>query len=148
LSAARLVESLEIVAAGEKVLPPQLLDVLGENIPRQDAETSSISLKGANLTDREMQLLACLVSGMPNKLIARRLNISEATVKVHVKAVLRKLELQNRTQAAMWGAGQGVRNILDDPGLSAPAATTVGEKAILNIPAKTTAGSSRQKGKD
>jgi two-component system nitrate/nitrite response regulator NarL len=120
LSAARLVESLEMVAAGEKVLPPQLLDVLSEDNGRHDADSAAMSVKSAKLSDREMQLLRCLVAGMPNKLIARRLDISEATVKVHVKAVLRKLDVRNRTQAAMWGASNGVGNMLDPVEVSSP----------------------------
>lgn len=120
LSAARLVESLEMVAAGEKVLPPQLLDILGDETLRPDAETSATSLSSANLSDREMQLLRCLVAGMPNKLVARRLDISEATVKVHVKAVLRKLGVRNRTQAAMWGAMRGIGNMLDQADAGSP----------------------------
>jgi two-component system nitrate/nitrite response regulator NarL len=114
LSAARLVESLETLAAGEKVLPAQLLDALRESTSLQDDDVGSVSLKSASLTDREIQLLGCLVSGMPNKLISRRLNITEATVKVHVRAVLRKLNLRNRTQAAMWAATRGVGSALDE----------------------------------
>jgi len=55
---------------------------------------------------RELEILACLVSGHPNKIISRQLEISEATVKVHVKAILRKIGVQNRTQAAIWAVGE------------------------------------------
>lgn len=54
------------------------------------------------LSDREGQFLNCLLVGMSNKLIARHLDIAEATVKVHLRSVLRKLKVQNRTQAAIW----------------------------------------------
>ena len=54
------------------------------------------------LSEREMEILNCLVSGHPNKVIARNCNISEATVKVHLKAILRKIRVANRTQAAVW----------------------------------------------
>ncbi len=120
LSAARLLESLEQVASGEKVLPPQLLDVLNEGSVRQD-EASEKGSKHAELTDRETWLLRCLVAGMPNKAIARRLGITEATVKVHVKAVLRKLEVRNRTQAAIWGASRGFGDMLQDGDAVPPA---------------------------
>ncbi|TPG21598.1 DNA-binding response regulator [Sphingomonas koreensis] len=60
------------------------------------------------LSDREIEILRCLVIGYPNKLISRRLDISEATVKVHVKAVLRKLKVQNRTQAAIYALHHGL----------------------------------------
>ena len=46
--------------------------------------------------------MTCLRDGAPNKVIARKLNLSEATVKVHVKAILKKIGASNRTQAALW----------------------------------------------
>ena len=61
----------------------------------------------ASLSGRENQILGCLVHGLPNKLIARELKMAEATVKVHLKAVLRKLKAQNRTQAAIWAINRG-----------------------------------------
>jgi two-component system nitrate/nitrite response regulator NarL len=53
------------------------------------------------LSDRENEILGCLVSGHSNKTIARKLDIAEATVKVHVKGLLRKMQVSNRTQAAV-----------------------------------------------
>jgi DNA-binding NarL/FixJ family response regulator len=55
------------------------------------------------LSGREKSILRCLIEGDSNKAIARKLDIAEATVKVHVKAILRKIQVQNRTQAAVWG---------------------------------------------
>ena len=54
------------------------------------------------LSTREGEILRCLESGSPNKVIARQLDMAEATVKVHIKAVLRKINVDNRTQAAVW----------------------------------------------
>jgi two-component system, NarL family, nitrate/nitrite response regulator NarL len=54
------------------------------------------------LSRREMAILRTLTEGASNKIIARKLVITESTVKVHMKAILRKLRLQNRTQAAIW----------------------------------------------
>jgi two-component system nitrate/nitrite response regulator NarL len=54
------------------------------------------------LSDREHVILMHLTEGASNKHIARELNIAEATVKVHVKSLLRKIRVNNRTQAAMW----------------------------------------------
>ena len=51
---------------------------------------------------REQEILSCIGRGMSNKLIAREWNISESTVKVHVKAILRKIRVKNRTEAALW----------------------------------------------
>ncbi len=61
-----------------------------------------------SLSDREAQILQCLVNGASNKLIARDLDITEATVKVHIKGLLRKVRVNNRTQAAIWGVTNGV----------------------------------------
>ena len=55
-----------------------------------------------HLSPRETSILRCLARGASNKLIARDLQISEATVKVHVKAILRQIGVANRTQAAIW----------------------------------------------
>jgi two-component system nitrate/nitrite response regulator NarL len=55
-----------------------------------------------SLSRREMLILRMLMQGASNKVIARSLVITESTVKVHMKAILRKLRLQNRTQAAIW----------------------------------------------
>lgn len=68
----------------------------------------------ARLSGREDQILECLVQGLSNKLIARHLDMAEATVKVHLKALLRKLKAQNRTQAAIWA----VRSKISTPRLA------------------------------
>lgn len=58
-----------------------------------------------HLSPRETSILRCLARGASNKLIGREIKISEATVKVHVKAILRKIGATNRTQAAVWAMG-------------------------------------------
>ena len=68
-------------------------------------EPSSESQAGdvaRSLSHREMSVLRALMEGASNKVIALKLVMTESTVKVHVKAILRKLRLQNRTQAAVW----------------------------------------------
>ena len=69
------------------------------------AITSDPQLKVA-LSKREQQIIDCLVCGLPNKSIARELNITEATVKVYVKGLLRKIKVSNRTQVAIWALQQ------------------------------------------
>ena len=64
---------------------------------------------GHNLSPRESQVLTSLAQGKSNKLIARVCQISEATVKVHLKAILRKTQARNRTQAAIWAIEHGFR---------------------------------------
>jgi two-component system nitrate/nitrite response regulator NarL len=63
-----------------------------------------------SLSPRERQILISLARGDSNKAIARRHNLSEATVKVHIKAILRKTKKHNRTQAAIWAIEQGLQN--------------------------------------
>jgi two-component system, NarL family, nitrate/nitrite response regulator NarL len=58
--------------------------------------------RAPHLSARQRLILCCLISGDSNKTIARRIHITEATVKVHVKAILRKIRVHNRTQAAIW----------------------------------------------
>lgn len=103
-----LIESLKLVALGEKILPSQLI----KHLPLRSAMSSIPQTGGSELLDalseREIETLRCLIMGYPNKVIAYRLDISEATVKVHVKAILRKLGVQNRTQAAIWAVNHGL----------------------------------------
>jgi DNA-binding NarL/FixJ family response regulator len=61
----------------------------------------------ARLSAREAEVLALLVQGLPNKLIARRLEISEKTVKTHLTNIFRALEVTDRTQAALWAERNG-----------------------------------------
>jgi two-component system, NarL family, nitrate/nitrite response regulator NarL len=62
---------------------------------------------------RETEVLSRLVHGTCNKLIARDLGIADSTVKVHVKSLLRKLRLVNRTQAAVWASNNGFGQHID-----------------------------------
>ncbi len=68
-------------------------------------EPKSSDPKARSLSARETEILSSLMEGTPNKLIARKLHVAEATVKDHVKAILRKIGAANRTQAAMWAKG-------------------------------------------
>ena len=61
-----------------------------------------------SLTAREQEVLALLTEGMPNRLIARRLGISESTVKNHLRAVFAKLDVADRTQAALLAVRSGL----------------------------------------
>jgi two-component system nitrate/nitrite response regulator NarL len=62
---------------------------------------------GPKLSDRERQILEGLIKGHPNKVIARDCQITESTVKVHLKSILRKIQVGNRTQAAVWAMENG-----------------------------------------
>ena len=107
-----LVRSLELVMLGEVVVPSSLVrEIMSQarhNTERHSADARTGSKgsdpKGHKLSSRETEILYCLTEGSPNKVIARQLNLCEATVKVHIKAILRKIGVFNRTQAAMWAA--------------------------------------------
>ncbi len=120
------VKSIELVMMGETIYPPAFLSFVldsgtnsfDETAPRDEREKAPpIATENAfiatestiapQLSPREKSILRCLVEGDSNKCIARKIDIAEATVKVHVKAILRKIRVQNRTQAAVWGMKNG-----------------------------------------
>jgi two-component system nitrate/nitrite response regulator NarL len=114
ISRAAFSQSLLVVMSGEKVLPGSLADELASNY--RDFVSSEFSAGQANLTERQHQILQCLVNGDSNKMIARRLDITEGTVKVHLKTLMRKIAAENRTQAALWARSNGIGDDLDTAG--------------------------------
>ncbi len=101
LDADRLRSVLTEVLDGQVRLPASLV---------VDAEGGSeVGPGGWDLTDRQFEVLRLVVAGLPNKLIARRLDIAESTVKIHVSAILRALRVGSRTQALIAVARSGVR---------------------------------------
>ena len=86
--------------ASEQAAPPLTLDQRQLSEP-EDADEDEAG-PNPHLSGREAAILNALVQGKSNKVIAYHLSITEATVKVHVKAILRKIRVQNRTQAAIW----------------------------------------------
>jgi DNA-binding NarL/FixJ family response regulator len=109
------IKSVELVMMGETIFPPAFLSFvldphdnhLLEAAPRdKTGEAILVTTEDTvtpQLSPREKSILRCLIEGNSNKCIARKIDIAEATVKVHVKAILRKIRVQNRTQAAIWG---------------------------------------------
>ena len=100
-----LIGSLKLAAAGEKVYPASMLMMPAAN-------SNSDALLGTtetyNLSRQELRIIHCLANGEPNKVIAHHLNITEATVKVHVRTILRKLGMTNRTKAAIFAISRGL----------------------------------------
>jgi DNA-binding CsgD family transcriptional regulator len=74
---------------------------------RQCLSVRSVGAKDPQLSLREREILLRLAEGESNKQIARLCNITESTVKVHLKAILRKITVHNRTQAAIWAISKG-----------------------------------------
>ena len=91
-------------AAGARhvALPPHGASVPGLHPTRANGDVADEWLRHKGLSDREAEILRYVATGDANKVIANRLEISEATVKSHIKSLLRKLDFQNRTQAAVW----------------------------------------------
>lgn len=108
ISCEPLVGALKLILMGEKVLPTPTVDAIVDPRGRPICGNRDAIRAGASLSEREIEILECLIRGDANKLISRRLAITEATVKVHVKAILRKLRVQNRTQAAIWAVNRGL----------------------------------------
>jgi two-component system, NarL family, nitrate/nitrite response regulator NarL len=108
-----LIKSLDLVMLGVTILPAALMRLVGgENdldsegdpaVPVARTHISTLDHTPQTLSDRETGILRCVMQGESNKVIARRFDITEATVKVHIKAILRKICVRNRTQAAVWG---------------------------------------------
>lgn len=103
-----LITALRLAAQGERVMPSDLVDVLDYRSAPKTQSASTSEMHAANLSPRERDVLCCLMAGYPNKTIARQLDVCEATIKVHVKAILRKLKVRNRTQAAIWASSNGM----------------------------------------
>jgi two-component system nitrate/nitrite response regulator NarL len=129
-SCGAFIKTLELVMLGETILPPELLPFIrnhddgpehtafreGDALPSPGTEDNdaltpasvgtvtqrSAGTGAAPLSVREKCILRCVFEGCSNKCIARKIDIAEATVKAHVKAIFRKLHVSNRTQAAIW----------------------------------------------
>jgi two-component system, NarL family, nitrate/nitrite response regulator NarL len=111
-----LIKELELVVQGEPVIavsivkrllrhfssPPSEKVVAAPVVDDPPPETEGQIEEKSQLSGREAAILHGLVQGASNKVIAFQLKITEATVKVHVKAILRKIRVKNRTQAAIW----------------------------------------------
>ena len=107
ISLEALIHSLKLAMLGQKVMPTELaVALINGAAGAQPVNGRSIAHYG--LSERETEILRCLVNGDANKVIANRLAITEATVKVHMKSLLRKIKAANRTQAAIWALNQGL----------------------------------------
>jgi DNA-binding NarL/FixJ family response regulator len=99
VDAEEVAEGIRAAARGESPLDPRAARTI------LDARSAPDPFAG--LSEREREVLALLVEGLPNKLIARRLEISEKTVKSHLTRIFRVLDVTDRTQAALWAERQG-----------------------------------------
>jgi DNA-binding NarL/FixJ family response regulator len=96
-----VLRAVEVAAAGEAPLAPRAASaLLAERTRRPPAE---------ELTAREREILALVADGLPNKIIARRLGITERTVKNNLTHIFQRIGVTHRTQAALWAARHGIR---------------------------------------
>ncbi|MBW4540614.1 MAG: response regulator transcription factor [Myxacorys chilensis ATA2-1-KO14] len=101
-AADEIIAALKATATGLTVLHPDVLEMLLA-LPSRSASERLMS----GLTARETEVLGMLAEGLGNKAIARRLNISDHTVKFHISSILSKLNASSRTEAVILGAKQG-----------------------------------------
>ncbi|GGX78526.1 response regulator [Streptomyces minutiscleroticus] len=98
-----LAAAIRSVHAGHVLLQPEVADaLLSQEVPQPGQG------RGGSLTDREREVLGLIADGRSNREIARALVLSEKTVKTHVSNILMKLDLADRTQAALWAVRHGV----------------------------------------
>jgi DNA-binding NarL/FixJ family response regulator len=104
----QLVDAIRIVAAGDALLAPsvtrRLLDKFALSLPSRQPAPAPLS----TLTEREVEVLRLLASGLSNAELSERLFVSEATVKTHVSSLLRKLEVRDRVQAVILAYEAGL----------------------------------------
>lgn len=93
----KLIDQIREVLQGDLVVSPALARVMAQSLRVGQPVTSE-----AELTERERQVLKMIAGGNSNKMIGRKLGITEGTVKVHVKNLLHKLGLRSRVEAAVW----------------------------------------------
>ncbi len=105
-----LIAAIKVVAEGESLLSPSITRRLIDEFSRSSAAvpTTDIAAKIESLTEREMEVLQLVSSGKSNLEIADALIVSEGTVKTHVKRVMAKLEVRDRTQAVIFAYNSGV----------------------------------------
>ena len=103
VSSDELINAIKATSVGLTVLHPELIDSLTSALPT----AKSTDLSSTTLTTREIEVLEMLAEGLGNKAIARRLNLSEHTVKFHISSIFSKLNVSSRTEAVILGAKQG-----------------------------------------
>ena len=104
-----LLESIQRAERGESVMSPQIAHKLTDSL--RTPHKANVAVAGVNpgqLSPREREIIVMLARGASNKQIARMLNLSESTIKVHVQGILRKLNLAKRVQAAVYAVEHGL----------------------------------------
>jgi len=110
-----LIEAIAKALEGERYVPKYLIESVAEVARVFDEVDSGVNVEiiAELITDRQFDILSCISRGHSNKQIARELELSENTVKVHVSAMLKSLGLSNRTQAGILGQKLGLAESVD-----------------------------------
>jgi len=103
-----LIEAMKRIVAGETLVAPELTGVLARAVQGNSEPEPPANSQVAELTPREREILCLLAEGQSNKVIGRNLGISDGTVKLHVKAILRKLDVHSRVEAAVLAVEQNL----------------------------------------
>lgn len=110
LSAVAFVDSLRLISLGKRVFPRHLIT------EPQAAASAAGASEIVRLSPRQKEILSHLLAGRSNKQIAREVGITEGTVKVRLKSVLRKIGVESRTQAAIWAMANLPELEINPPG--------------------------------
>ncbi|MCW8944032.1 MAG: response regulator, partial [Sedimenticola sp.] len=102
-----LINALRAIVGGATIVAPELMGVLAKAVQGETQEPATRDIF-ADLTPREGEILCLLADGQSNKVIARNLGISDGTVKLHVKSILRKLNVHSRVEAAVIAVEQAL----------------------------------------
>ena len=111
-----MLSALRLVVSGGIYIPPQILahEELLHGTPRPHASETPVTVfSDYGLTVRQLDVLALMMEGKSNKTICRTLNLAEPTVKNHVTAILRALNVTNRTEAVIAAGQLGLKNLMD-----------------------------------
>ena len=101
-----MLAQLHQAALGRMVISDRLAALLAQALRSQQPDKVQVDFQ--SLTPREQDILKLIAEGLSNKMIARKLDISDGTVKVHVKHLLKKLNLRSRVEAAVWAVEEGL----------------------------------------
>jgi len=112
-----LIAALHKVIHGEIVVAKEFTQILANMKNKEHTRTAIKNCTWKDLTPRESEILCLIAEGQSNKIIARNLGISHGTVKIHVKAILRKLKVHSRVEAAVLSIQEGFcrKNVLHSP---------------------------------
>lgn len=104
----RLLEAIRTVARGESFLQPSITAKVLAELQRLEPRPAAPPKGGPNdLSERELEILRLVAAGLPNKAIARRLHLADGTVKNYVSSILAKLDVADRTRAALEAQARG-----------------------------------------